>query len=143
MSVEHLTVSLRGHHPDGRSVTAEEFTLPLEITSTDAVAETLVDRGKWQSALIIFSSLHIEDYASLPEPHEAFASALESGFESVAAWLTKRPPETFQAIRKSGIELTLFINMWIDQDQMELKFPPSFLRACGVSGIPIEVISND
>ena len=46
-------------------------------------------------------------------------------------------------MRSCGLSLRLFIEVRMDQDQMELEFPPEFLAACGRHGLGLYVISND
>lgn len=42
-----------------------------------------------------------------------------------------------------GLSINVFVDLWIDQDQLDLSFPPEFLFACGKAGLGIEIISND
>jgi hypothetical protein len=46
-------------------------------------------------------------------------------------------------MKSSGLSLRLFIEIQMDQDQMELNFPTELLAACTLHGLGIHVISND
>jgi hypothetical protein len=46
-------------------------------------------------------------------------------------------------LRAKGLSLRLFVEIRMDQDQMELELPPELLTACGRHGLGIYVISND
>jgi hypothetical protein len=46
-------------------------------------------------------------------------------------------------MREAGLSLRLFVDVRMDQDQMELEFPPALLAACGRHRLGIYVISND
>lgn len=142
MAVQEISVSLRGYYADGRNVTASAFLTPLALSQSDKVAEVLCDRGQWQSALVVLSRRRVADYEHEPEPHESLAAAIRSDFEFAAQWLEAHGPG-IQKIRNDGLETDLFLDLWIDEAQLELSYPPSLLQACGRLGLAIEMISND
>jgi hypothetical protein len=143
MSVQKVSISLQAYHTDGGNVTQEEFITPLAIIGTDKIVRILSDRGKWLSGLVVFLNTNISEFSLSPEPDEPFANHITSTLEYVAQWLGERPPEAIQILKRNGLELALFIDLWIDQDQMEFSLPPSLLLACGRLGIKIELITND
>jgi hypothetical protein len=46
-------------------------------------------------------------------------------------------------MRTAGLTLQLFVDVRMDQDQMELEIPPEFVAACGRHGLGVYLISND
>jgi hypothetical protein len=46
-------------------------------------------------------------------------------------------------MRAVGLSLRLFVDVRMDQDQMELEFPPEILAACAQHGLGVYMISND
>jgi hypothetical protein len=64
-------------------------------------------------------------------------------FRVAGRFLDRRSPEVTAALRAAGLSLRLFVDIRMDQDQMELEFPPELLAACGRHGLGIYLISND
>lgn len=64
-------------------------------------------------------------------------------FCAAGQFLDRRSSEVTAGLRAAGLSLRLFIDVRMDQDQMELELPPELLAACGRHGIGIYVISND
>jgi hypothetical protein len=83
------------------------------------------------------------EFASTPEPSEAFASALRERLLAAAQWLMKQDPAGFQQLRDRGLNTDLFIGGWITDDQFDLDLPPEFLTACGRLGLTVSVCTND
>ncbi len=142
MAVQGISVSLRGHYADGRNVTAAEFLTPLQLSPSEKIVEAVADRGKWKSALVVLSRRRIADYKDVPEPHEALAAAIRSDFEQAAGWLDAHHAG-IGMMRREGLEVDLFLDLWIDEDQLELSCPSSLLLTCGRLGLTIEMITND
>jgi hypothetical protein len=143
MAVENISISLQAFHKDGRNVSREEFILPLDIKSTDKIVQIFSDRGEWASGLVHFFHANISEFAASVEPHESFAAQIKSTLDYIALWLDERPPGAIQSLIENGLELSLFIDLWIDRDQMEFSLPPCLLLACGRLAIKIEMITND
>ncbi|HEX4614130.1 MAG TPA: hypothetical protein VH092_38460, partial [Urbifossiella sp.] len=69
---------------------------------------------------------------------------LPIGFqETRAVVLDRRSPGVTAAMRTAGLTLQLFVDVRMDQDQMELEIPPEFVAACGRHGLGVYLISND
>ena len=73
----------------------------------------------------------------------AFEAGIAEAFRAAGRFLDSRQPEVTAAMRAAGLELRLFVEVRMDQDQMELEFPPELLAACGRHGLGVYVISND
>jgi hypothetical protein len=46
-------------------------------------------------------------------------------------------------MRSAGLSLRMFVEVRMEQDQMELEFPPEWSAACGRHDLRVYVISND
>src|SRR5262245_27492510 len=142
MAVQGISVSLRGHYPDGRNVSSTEFLAPLQLSQSEKIVEAVADRGKWKSALVVLSRRRVADYKDMAEPHEALAAAIQSDFEHAARWLEAHGAG-IEGVRRDGLEVDLFLDLWIDDDQLELSYPSSLLLTCGRLGLKIEMVTND
>ncbi len=142
MAVQGISVSLRGHYGDGRNVTAAQFLDPLQLARSEKIVEAVADRGKWKSALVVLSRRRVADYKDVAEPHEALAAAMQSDFEQAARWLEGHHAG-IETMRREGLTVDLFLDLWIDEDQLELSYPSSLLLTCGRLGLRIEMVTND
>jgi hypothetical protein len=141
---------LIGLQASGREhgVSAEDFIDPLKIHPGEVEA-TRADCGAWASGMVYFAVVrqsdfsHIDTSADAGAQSEAFHAGVVEGFRAAGQFLSKRSPAVTRAMRASGIKLRLFIEVRMDQDQMELELPPEFLAACGMHGLGAYVISND
>ena len=97
----------------------------------------------WKSANITLIALSMDDFKDSTEPFEEFSARLEAGFEKAAAWLLARPKDALEIWREEGYQADIFVGGWIDGDQIDLVFPPSFLFACGQAGLAITICTND
>jgi hypothetical protein len=143
MAVQQIDISLIASHGDGRPVTSNEFIRPLAPTDSDGLLRVVADRGKWASGLVEFVRTDDvkEAYKDADEPSDAFAKDLARSLGRIAAWLGRRTV-ALRKMAKSGLDPTLIVSMWIDQDQMDLVLPPDLLRACGEGGVRIQLITN-
>jgi len=74
---------------------------------------------------------------------EAFFAGVVEAFRAAGRFLDRRQPEVTAGLRTAGLSLRLLVEVRMDQDQMELEFPPELLAACGRHGLGVYVISND
>jgi hypothetical protein len=143
MAIQGVNVSLRAYHREWGKVGSGDFIRSLQITDSDLIVEAQSDVGSSKMAVVALVETQISDYSASPEPYEAFAEAIKSKLGHVATWLDKRPLEGFDRARQEGLTVDLLVELWINDDQMELSFPSSFLAACGRLGLNIEMITND
>ncbi len=143
MAVGSVQICLTGSFRDDRGVTTERFLTPLNIQPDEEVESSRADGGKWQSGVVYFPVTRLRDFATAEEPSEAFFAQLKQRLLAIARFLDNRPPAVTVALRSSGMELRLIIDVWMDQDQMELELPPELLAACSRHGLPVYIISND
>jgi hypothetical protein len=141
MAVGSVLVALQASAAAGRGTRPEDFVLPLQILDGDGVASARAVEGG--SSIVEFSAVRLRDFQHDDEPSAAMFRYLDQAFELAAGFLNRRAPELFAAFRASGLQVRLFVDVWMDQDQMELTFPPHLIAACARQGIGIFLISND
>ena len=148
MSVGSVLIALQASRSDGQGVTDAEFLEPLAIRSGE-VAATRADGGPWMSGLVYFAVVRLSDFNDVDTTtdagaqSDAFFSAVVEAFRTAARFLDERSPAVTGAMRSSGLSLRLFVDVRMDQDQMELELPPELLAACGRHGMGVFIISND
>jgi len=129
-------------------VTSAEFLEPLNIQPNE-VECVQANAGSWAAGLVYFASIrygafaHIDTSADAGAYSEAFFAAVIEAFRVAAQFLDQRPPSITAGMRAAGLSLRLFVDVRMDQDQMELEFPPEILAACGRHGLCLYVIFND
>lgn len=147
MSVGSVLIGLQASGRE-RGVAAAEFLDPLDIQPGEAEA-TRADAGPWASGMVYLAVVrysafaHVDKSADAGAQSEAFHAAVVEAFRVAGRFLDLRPPEVTATMRAVGLSLRLFVDVRMDQDQMELEFPPEFLAACGRHGLGVYVISND
>jgi hypothetical protein len=86
---------------------------------------------------------HVDKSIDAGAQSEAFFAATVEAFRATARFLDRRSPAVTAAQRAAGLSLRLFVEIRMDQDQMELEFPSEVLAACGRHGLGLSLISND
>jgi hypothetical protein len=148
MSVGSVLIGLRASRRDGRGVTTDEFLSPLHIRPGEVEA-TRADGGAWASGMVYLAVVrysafaHVDTSADAGAQTEAFEAAVGEAFQAAGRFLERRRPEITADMREAGLSLSLLVEVRMDQDQMELEFPPELLALCGRHGLGIYVISND
>jgi hypothetical protein len=141
--VGSILVGLQASFPDGREVAAGDFLVPLQIRPVDEVEATRADGGEWAAGMIYFPVTRLSAFVHEAEPHEVFAKELRRALLVAAAFLDRRPTTVLDELRSTGLALRLFIDVRMDQDQMELNLPHELVAACGRHQLGVFVISND
>jgi len=148
MSVGSVLIGLQASRKDGRGVTSAEFLDPLRIRPGEVEA-TQADGGAWASGMVYFAVVrfsafaHVDTTTDAGAQSEAFFAGIVEAFRATGRFLDQRSPAVTSALRTAGLSLRLFVEIRMDQDQMELEFPPELLAACGRHGLGIYLISND
>jgi len=148
MSVGSVLIGLVASRGDGRGVTTSEFLSPLAIQPGEVEA-TLADGGAWTSGVVYLAVIrhsafsHVDKTVDAGAQSEAFHAGVVEAFRAAERFLDRRPPAVTAAMHAAGVALRLFVEVRMDQDQMELEFPPEFLAACGRHSLGVYVISND
>jgi hypothetical protein len=148
MSVGSVLIGLQASRKDGQGVTSAEFLTPLKIQPGEVEA-TRADGGAWASGMVYFAVVrysafaHVDTSADAGARSEAFFAGVVEAFRGAGRFLDRRPPQVTAGMRAAGLSVRLFIDVRMDQDQMELEFPPELLGACGRHGLGVYLISND
>jgi hypothetical protein len=148
MSIGSVLIGLQASREDGRGVTSEEFLAPLRILAGE-VAATRADGGNWASGMVYFAVVrysdfdHIDNSIDAGAQSEQFFEAIVEAFQATARFLDQRSPEITDSMRALGLLLQLFVDVRMDQDQMELEVPPELLASCGRHKLKMFLISND
>lgn len=143
-----VLIALQASRRDGRGVTSAEFLQPLNIGPGE-IEGVQADGGPWAAGLVYFAIIrytafvHIDTSADAGAQSEAFFAAVIDSFRVAARFLDQRPPSITAGMAAAGLSLRLFVDVRMDQDQMELEFPPEILAACGRHGLGVYVITND
>jgi hypothetical protein len=148
MSVGSVLIGLQASRNDGLGVTAQQFLVPLSI-QPDEVEAAWARGGAWESgmvelAIVRFSDFdHVDTTDDAGAQSEAFYAGIIEAFREAGRFLDGRSPQVTATMRLAGLALRLFVDVRMDQDQMEVEFPPEFLAACGRHNLSIYLISND
>jgi hypothetical protein len=148
MAVGSVLIALQASREDGCGVTRGEFLDPLNIRPGEVEA-VKADGGRWTAGLVGFAIVrysafdHVDTSEDAGAQSEAFFAGVVDAFRSAARFLDQRPPSVTAAMRAAGLSLRLFVDVRMDEDQMELELPPELLAACGRHGLGVYVISND
>lgn len=140
MAVYSTLIAIQASTSDGRGIAASDFLDPLAITDDDAAASVTATGEEWQSGLVEFEPVRLRDFGG---DSEAMFERLHDTFSQVAAFLDRRDVAVFGSFRDKGLDVQLFVDVWMDADQMECNFLASLVSACGRHGLAINMISND
>jgi len=141
MAVGSVLIALQASASGRTGTRPEDFIVPLTVAQDDGVASARVVEGG--SSLVEFPSVRLGDFRAADEPSEAMFRQVQETFRVVGRFLDRRPSEMFAAFRAAGLAVRLYVEVWIDQDQMEVTLPPDLVVSCARHGIGIFVISND
>jgi hypothetical protein len=148
MSVGSVLIGLQASRAGGRGIATDEFLTPLNIQPGEVEAAR-ADGGEWASGMVYLSVVRLSAFADIDDsidagaPTEAFFAGLVEAFRAAGRFLDRRPPEVLAALRAVGLSLRLFVDVRMDDDQMDLELPPEFLAACGRHALTVYIISND
>lgn len=138
-------ITLTAHYPDGRPVAPEDFIEPLAIDPKDREREHILEAfpggGRWQAARVTFINTDATRYDV--EEKIDYATIYLPVQEYVAEWLRERSNALFDGFRQRGLDIAFVVTLAIDQNQMEFRLAPAFLRACGEKGLEIVLETYD
>ena len=148
MSVGSVLIGLQASRSDGQGVTTAEFLDPLLIQSGETEA-TRAGGGAWASGMIYFAIVrysgfaHIDKSVDAGAQAEAFFAGVMEAFRAAGRFLDRRSPTVTAGMRSAGLSLCLFVEIRMNQNQMELELPPELLAACGRHSLGVYMLSND
>jgi len=128
MSVGSVLIGLQAWRRDGRGVTTAELLDQLNI-KPDEVEATRADGGAWASGMVYFAVVRLSAFAHIDASDdagaqsEAFSACVVKEFRDAGRFLDRRAPEVTAGLRVAGLSLRFFVEIRMDQDQMELELP--------------------
>lgn len=133
-----LSCDWRSHN-----VAAEDFVDDLVLSAEDAIEGVYSNGGRGATSRVAFRLVHLYDFEDAEEPTEDFAAAVQERILQVAEFLDRQSPSVFDQFRERGLKVYLYMEVRMDQDQMQLTLPSRLLSACARLDLGIELISND
>jgi hypothetical protein len=128
---------------DGRNVLRDHFVDPLRLVVGDGgVLAIEAGAGEWRSAKAVFFNREANAYADREEPSAAFEEDITAAFAAVAEWTDSRSA-ALRDLRATGLKVVLLIDLFMNDDQMEIVLPSAMLQALGSANVPVHIISND
>jgi len=143
--VEWLEFTLRAWDRNGRKIPRADFLDRLAFDPADT-ARAESGPGAQRVRLLSVSReefAHVDTTQDAGAQSEAFAAALHEGLVEAAKWLTRQPVAVFEELRAVGHVTDVFIDGWMDQDQLDLDLAAEFVQACGKLGLSISVCTNE
>ena len=134
-------LSLRAWDPGGAGVSREVVLSRLKVD--DARYKAVGNGGWWKTIRIIVLDLAADAFWDREEPNLALGDAFRTGQIEFADYLATVPRENVEALRKSGVELNVFLDAWIDQDMFDLQWESRLLGELGRLGLNLEIVTND
>ena len=137
--IERIEMSLAAHFPRGRALTDADFLQHLQVGARE------IDRtsAPGRTNRVVLLKAAFRDFEGPIDAPDHFAAYVERGFADAATWLAEQPVAVFESFTARGLELNVFIDMWIDGNQMNLELPPAFLRECGLRGVRLHAYTNE
>lgn len=143
MAIIRVSIVLQASYADGRNVPFADFVGALALQPEDGIESHSSDLGEWGVSRVVFPPVCYQDCAGEAEPWEAMNHRLLEALTTVSAFLERRPEAVFEACRQRGLEVKLFLDLGVDQNQMDFSFPPRLIQACARHQLGVEMISND
>ena len=140
MGINRVNIVLAGSYGDGRNVPAEDF-LPSTNFEFMGKLVSIVAQAGGASAYIDFASLYLEEFMKEDEPYELFHQRLASIQENLCYWLDQQSLSAFKTMSERGLNIRLFLDLDIDDNQIELTLAADLLRACGRLNVKIDMNS--
>ena len=141
MAVSFVRCVLVASRPGGLVTSAELAPVTAGTDATALPVEVVADRPG-RSATIVFGDDLSSDAFTGDARHDAFDDAVVQRLRAVGAWVMPRAPAV-RALASAGVAVELLIELWLDQDQLDLHLPVELLAALGAAGVGVYVLSNE
>lgn len=138
--LHYITVSLRGWYPTEESLPASDFIGKLGLPEG---TEAIGDGESWEAARIDLVELDAREFGDDEESSERFSARLEELLLAGARMLSQIDSHRVSSMKDDGLNLDVFVNLYLTQDQFDLRIPNSFLAEMARLGLFLEFISND
>lgn len=143
MAIEHINIGLAANFMDEREVFRSDFIDQLKNINHSSIKETASDRGSGLSSLIVFMEKGLPEFESSDDPYLALEEEFSKNSIEIAEWLNMQDAKTFEKLANGGLKVWVFIEMWIESDQLDLKLPPNLLFECGRLNLSVEIVTNE
>lgn len=143
MAILNANIGLAANYCDDRGVEKADFIERVKGIDNPEVKEIACDRGVGLSSLIVFLEEELHSFEDRDDPDEAFDQAIIDGMNKIADWLKLQDSIIFDNFRQVGLKVWIFVELWIEDDQLALKLPPHLLSECGRLNISIDIVTND
>ncbi len=134
-------LSLRAWDPAGTGVSREMVLSRLKVDGDRYKA--VGNGGWWKTIRIIIVDLTTDAFWDREQPSEALGDAFRAGQIEFAEFLAGVPREDVDSLRRSGLELNVLLDAWIDQDMFDLQWESRLLGELGRLGLNLEIVTND
>jgi hypothetical protein len=136
-----IEVSIRAWYPTGEAILPSA--LATNILNVDTERLHLVGAGEpWQSARIVLAETNLDSFGDAEEPHEAFQMDLNQSLKQASSWLSTVDYESLEKSRNDGLNIDIFVEAMVDNNQLEFRLPAEFLTQVSRLQLPIEVMSD-
>lgn len=145
MAVGSISIILQASRGgrDCRPIPSSAFVSAMMIGKDDCVSEVYASDNLWSSSYVQFAIIRLRDFEQQDAPFEAMTARMHEVLLAIASFLDRRPVELFTGFRDAGLSVRLLIDLWMNQDQMELDLPPELMAACARHHLSLRILSNN
>lgn len=143
MSVLSANIGLAANYLVSREVVKSDFIDKLDGTDSNLIKSLAHDRGAGISSLVVFVEEEIENYKDANDPDAEFHYAINAAMKNMAQWLALQSKSVFEGFLNSGLKVWVYVELWIDGDQLDMSFPSQLLAECGRLEMSIDMATND
>lgn len=140
MAIKSVELLFRGYSQTAR-INAQRFVEALGFADDPEVIQVIYDEGHQLGVRAVFARLSTEQF-DVEYPDDALENEFATLLERLGHWLHAKE-DRIGTMRRAGVEMDVFVDLWIDQDQVDLAFPAVLLRECGRQELTLKVVSND
>lgn len=138
--IRTIEVSIRAWYPTGDTILPSTF---ISILNVDVNDRRPVGTGEpWQAARIVLAELNLDSFNAADEPHEAFHKKLTQMLRQAGEWISTADYKSLAKSRSEGLSVDVFVEVRIDDNQLELLLPVEFLAQVTRLQLPIEVMAD-
>ncbi|WP_444929153.1 hypothetical protein ACJJIF_15075 [Microbulbifer sp. SSSA002] len=143
MAIVNANIGLAANYLDGRKVRKSDFVDKLNSIDSPDIKGVIYNRVAGLSSIIVFIEDELSNYHDQKDPDAAFEQALAFGIDKFTDWLKTQESSLFKTLKNNQLKVWVFIELWIEDDQLDINFPPKLLTECGRLNISIDIVTND
>lgn len=135
-----INVSLRAMRKDGESIKREDYCKWLLMDKEKYPVEGFNKKFR----AVVMDVCHFQHDEFIGENKwDEFNRTFQESLIHFSKYLRELSLEKLNQFRSTGVELDLFVSIWIDTEQFDLAFPSAFLLEAGKLHLPLVICSND